>query len=69
MSIFDDIIESINNLFADFTTDYEKSTKWKEYHLGATISHCVVCLKRNNKIYSLDNVPKIPEHDKLRLLS
>lgn len=63
MSIFDDIIESINNLFADFTTDYEKSTKWKEYHLGATISHCIVCLKRNNKIYSLDNVPKIPEHD------
>lgn len=64
MSIFDDIKESLNNIFNELTTTYQKSTKWKEYHLGATITHCLICLKRDNKIYLPEEVPILPEHER-----
>ena len=38
MSVFDDIKEKVNRLFTKDENEYQKSTKWKEYHLGATIS-------------------------------
>ena len=64
MSIFDDIEESLNNIFKEVTTKYKKSNKWKEYKLGPTFSHCVVCFMRNNKIYEKNDVPELPEHPK-----
>ena len=51
MSIFDDIKESVENYFNEKTTQYNKSTKWKEYKLGITLTHCATCYDRNNKIY------------------
>lgn len=45
------------------STNYSKSTKWKEYLLGKTKTHCFVCYKRNNKIYLKDNEPELPEHE------
>ena len=57
MSIFDDIKESINNFFKETTTKYEKSNKWKEYKLGLTITHCLTCIERQNKIYDKDDIP------------
>ena len=64
MSIFDDIKESLSDFFSDLTENYQKSKKWKEYHLGATFSHCLICLKRNNKIYLSNDVPLLPEHER-----
>ncbi len=64
MSIFDDIKESVENFFKEKTTKYNKSSKWKEYKLGATLTHCATCYDRNNKIYeAYYNEPKLPEHD------
>ena len=51
MSIFDDIKESVENYFNEKTTKYNKSTKWKEYKLGITLTYCATCYDRNNKIY------------------
>lgn len=62
MSIFDKNRRNIEQLFAKDDTDHSKSTKWKEYHLGATISHCLTCLKRDHKIYLAAVVPLLPEH-------
>ncbi|MDY4159691.1 MAG: hypothetical protein SOY02_05595 [Candidatus Onthovivens sp.] len=64
MGIFDDIKESISNFFKETTTKYEKSNKWKEYKLGPTITHCLICFKRQNKIYDKNNIPILPEHIK-----
>lgn len=64
MSIFDDIKESLSNIFNELTMTYQKSNKWKEYHLGATITHCLICLQRNNKIYLSTEVPILPEHER-----
>lgn len=41
MSIFDDITESLTNIFKEFTTNYSQSKKWKEYKLGQTLMHCL----------------------------
>lgn len=51
MSVFDGIKESLNNVFNELPITYQKSKNWKEYHLGATITHCLICLKRDNKIF------------------
>lgn len=64
MGIFDDLKESLTNFFVDLTTNYQKSNKWKEYHLGFRKTHCWVCLKRNNKIYLSTEVPYLPEHER-----
>ena len=64
MSIIDDVKESISNLLKELTTKYQKSNNWKEYHIGATLTHCLTCLKRNNKIYSPTKVPMLPEHER-----
>ena len=64
MGIFDDIEESISNFFKETTTKYEKSNKWKEDKLGPTITHCLTCFKRQNKIYDKNNIPILPEHIK-----
>ena len=64
MSIFDDIKESVENFFKEKTTKYNKSSKWKEYRLGATLTHCEICYDRNNKIYeSYYDEPELPEHE------
>ena len=64
MSIFDDIKESVENYFNEKTTKYNKSTKWKEYKLGITLTHCATCYDRNNKIYEAyyDEL-ELPEHE------
>ena len=63
MSIFDDIKETVENFFKEKTTKYNKSPKWKEYKLGATLSHCDICYDRNNKIYeAYYDEPELPEH-------
>ena len=64
MSIFDDITESLTNIFKEFTTNYRQSKKWKEYKLGQTLMHCLTCVKRQNKIYEKNNLPDLPEHKK-----
>ena len=64
MSIFDDIKESVENFIKEKTTKYNKSSKWKEYKLGITLTHCGICYDRNNKVYEANvNEPKLPEHD------
>ena len=64
MNIFDDINESLVNYFTELTTNYQYSNKWKEYNLGATLTHCLTCFKRNNKIYLTKDVPLLPEHER-----
>lgn len=64
MEVFDDIKESIIELFKENTIKYKKSNKWQEYKLGQTITHCDTCFKRQNKIYNKDNIPILPEHIK-----
>ena len=64
MSIFDDIKESLENIFNEITRDYYQSIRWKEYHLGPTILHCGICASRNNRIYEPDTIPDLPEHEK-----
>ena len=64
MGIFDDITESLTNMFKEFTTDYKQSKKWKEYKLGQTLTHCLTCVKRQNKIYEKNKEPRLPEHVK-----
>lgn len=63
MSVFDDIKEKVNRLFTKDENEYQKSTKWKEYHLGATISHCLTCFERDHKIYLTTDIPSLPEHE------
>ncbi len=63
MNIFEDIKESFKNYLKNKNRTYNKSQKWKEYHLGLTISHCMVCLSRNYKIYEKSNIPLLPEHE------
>ena len=63
MSIFDDIRESIENFFKEFTRNYNQSTRWKEYKLGMTRTHCLYCMSRENKIYEYNDGPELPEHD------
>lgn len=55
MGILDDIKESISNFFKETTTKYEKSNKLKKYKIGPTITHCLTCFKRQNKIYDKNN--------------
>ncbi len=62
MSIFDDIKESVENFIKRKTTKYKKSTKWKEYKLGKTLTHCEICAERNNKIFEVGFEPNLPEH-------
>lgn len=64
MSIFDDIKESVENFFKEKITKYNKSSKWKEYKLGMTLTHCETCYDRNNKIYeAYYDEPELPEHE------
>jgi len=63
MNIFDDLKESVSNFFRDITTTYETSKKWKEFRLGLTLTHCLYCLKKQNKIFSHDNLPELPIHE------
>lgn len=64
MGIFDDITESLTNIFKELTTNYRQSKKWKEYKLGQALIHCLTCVKRQNKIYEKSNLPDLPEHEK-----
>lgn len=64
MNVFDDIKDSIVNLFDNTAKKYTKSKKWREYHLGITLNHCFECAKRNNKIYKKRNEPILPEHER-----
>ena len=67
MNIFDDIKESITNIFNEMFVAYETSSIWLEYRLGPTISHCLICVLRNNKIYFVeDQLPNLPEHEKCK---
>lgn len=66
MSIFDEIKESVENYFSEFSRQYNQSRRWKEYHLGPTLTHCPICAERNNKIYEIYNVPGLPEHEKCK---
>lgn len=62
MSVLDDIKETINNFLEEIVTKNEKSSRWKEYKLGPTISHCGKCFKRQNKIYEKNDTPILPDH-------
>ena len=63
MNIFEDIKESIENYFKEKTTKYQKSTSYKIYKLGPTLTHCDICFQRHNKIYETGTEPNLPEHD------
>ena len=62
MSIFDDIKESIENYFQQFNRTYVKSTKFVQYKLGYTKTHCLVCLGNVNKIFEKRKTPELPIH-------
>lgn len=68
MSILDDIKENIRERFELAFTNYEKSTKWKEYHVNEfIINHCILCLLLDNKIYDVyqnEEIPELPQHEK-----
>ena len=64
MSVFDELKKRLKNYFSDKNTTTKKSSKWKEYHLGVTLTHCPTCFKRNNKIYLITEEPVLPEHQK-----
>lgn len=64
MNTLEDIKETLNSLFQKDTGNYKTSTRWKEYHLGATLTHCLTCFERNNKIYDVANLPILPEHER-----
>ena len=66
MNIFKDIKESIVNKFQETFTNYATSKTWKEYLLGPTFAHCIICLKRHGKVYHKDdtNIHHLPEHEK-----
>lgn len=66
MSIFDDIKESVEVFIKNLTTKYNTSNRWKEYRVGATLTHCPTCIARQNKIYEAWNAPKLPEHEKCK---
>lgn len=64
MSIFDDIVESVENIYKELITKYNHSNRWKEYHLGTVSRHCINCFERCYKIYEVGNEPCLPEHER-----
>lgn len=59
MGVFDDIKEILENILVEATKKYNSSKRWKEYRLGATLTHCEICFERNNKIYDLVDIMPI----------
>ncbi len=54
MGIFDNIVENVNKIISG-TTKYRKSSRWKEWLLGATKNHCWLCLKNEHKVIEAVN--------------
>lgn len=62
MRVFDELKNVLKTIFSK--EEYEYSNKWKEYRLGVSKTHCVICYKRNHKIYLKTEVPLLPEHER-----
>ena len=62
MNVYENNQDLINGSPISSVTEYKKSSRWKEYKLGHTLTHCKVCYQRKNKIYEIHNEPLLPEH-------